>query len=212
MPKKYFLFDDGRLGYRESKKKTEEEVVVEIKDKIEEQAIKQAEDYMKSRFPSCQISKSLLLDNSISPKAKIIYCIMISYSYGVEKVGYEYVPIAQVPVRIIASHMNVSETDVWNRMRELKEKKWIKSIKQGKMEANKYLLFRAREDVFSSWVRIKKVNLRLIYDKDLAIRLRRSLNKKGTSEAEKEQLQDPVSLTSVREMSSPPTESAPLTK
>lgn len=212
MPKKYFLFDDGRLGYKESKKKTGKEDVTEIKGKIEEQAIKQAEDYMKRRFPYCQISKSLLLNNSISPKARIIYCIMISYSYGVEKVGYEYVPIAQVPVRVIACHMNVSETDVWNRMRELKEKKWIKSIKQGKMEANKYLLFRAKEDVFSSWVRIKKVNLKLTYDKELAIRLKRSLYQKGTHEAVKEQSQDPISLTDVREMSAQPTESAALTK
>jgi len=212
MSKDNFLFDDGRVGCREVNNKTGEEMVVEVKSSIEEQAIKQAEDYMERRFPYCQISKSLLLDNNISPKAKLIYCILIAYSKEAEKVGYEYALIAQIPVRIIASHLNVSETYTWKKMKELIENEWIKPIRQGRMEANKYLLFRAKKDVFSAWVRIKKVNLKLAHDRELATRLRRSLHKKGIHEAIKEKTQGTISLTGAREMSAPPTESAPLTK
>jgi hypothetical protein len=122
-----------------------------------------------------QIPGELLKSKRVRPEAKALFGLLHKYCKGVKELKSH--PVAEVAKETLADDLGVSEERIRIWLNELSEEGWIRPIRRGKMLVNWYVLYPRSKKTFEAWVGMKRVQLRINQDQDLAKRLRESLHK-----------------------------------
>jgi hypothetical protein len=119
-----------------------------------------------------QVPDELLTSKRVCPGAKALYGLL--HKYAPEKHLKDH-PLAEVAQETLADDFGVIKETIQLWLKELTKEGWIEPIHRGKKLVNQYVLYPMSKKTFEAWVAMKRVQLKINRDCDLAKRLRESL-------------------------------------
>lgn len=144
-----------------------------LEDKIERQSLELAKEHFCSRpYFYGQIPNSILRDPNISAQAKALFGLLHTYSFN-KSLNCD--PEVILTRKTMSEKMGVSEVTIRSWIKELEKTLCLEVIQQGYKKPNKYRLFPVGGKLLEDWKRIKRIHLRLNYDRELIKKLRKSL-------------------------------------
>ncbi len=123
-----------------------------------------------------QIPKGLILDQSVNPTGKLVFCLL--HLYAKEKELNRF-PKVTIGIAKIASSLNRSEESIRKGLRSLEQAEWIKRVRHGVKLPNEYVLYGVNKKDWEVWVKPMRAHLRISYDLERANKLRESLRRNG---------------------------------
>ncbi len=146
-----------------------------LEEKIEREGLKMAQAHIQRHPPYYgQIPEALLRDKNRSHLSKLIFGAL--HSRAPKKELKDNI-VVQISKETLAKDLGVSEDRIRVGINELIEVGWIEKLRQGKMISNMYVLYPMKKKMFRAIKGIKRVYLRISYDRKLVKRLRESLYK-----------------------------------
>jgi hypothetical protein len=146
-----------------------------LEEKIEREGLKMAQQLIQRHPPYYgQIPEALLRDENKSHLSKLIFGAI--HSRAPEK-ELKNNPVVQISKETLAKDLGVSVDRIRVGINELTEAGWAEKLRQGKMKSNMYVLYPMKKGTFRAIKGIKRVYLRISYDRKLVKRLRESLYK-----------------------------------
>jgi hypothetical protein len=146
-----------------------------LEEKIEREALSMAQEHIQKYPPYYgQIPEALLRDENMSHLAKLIFGAL--HSRAPKKELKNNIAV-QISKETLAEDLGVSVDRIRVGINELIEVGWIEKLRQGKMISNMYVLYPMKKGMFRAIKGIKRVYLRISYDRKLVKRLRESLYK-----------------------------------
>jgi len=146
-----------------------------LEEKIEREALSMAQEHIQKYPPYYgQIPEALLRDENMSHLAKLIFGAL--HSRAPKKALKDNI-VVQISKETLAEDLGVSVDRIRVGINELTEVGWIEKLRQGKMISNMYVLYPMKKGTFQAIKGIKRVYLRISYDRKLVKRLRESLYK-----------------------------------